>query len=152
MKQILLLKYADISGQVLMLLPLLFAISPGNRPYAAICYLTVGIWQTISCIIVAMSGTRPVAHSRRFFGHVLICVQGLFVAAIILTLAIGLVAMPAGLLFPLTAFCKKLVLTEASFILFLEPVMAIWYAIITLEEIAMLRGALLHRSEIHWKL
>jgi hypothetical protein len=152
MKQILLLKYADIAGQALMLLPLLFIVSPGNSAYAALSYLTVAFWQTMSCVIVVISEAKPVAASRRFYGHVMVCFYGLFVAVMLLTLAIDLLPPAAGLLSPVTSFCKKVVLTEASFVLFLEPVMAIWYAVITLEEITKLRLALRHRAEIHWKL
>ena len=41
---------------------------------------------------------------------------------------------------------------EAEAMLVVAPIMAVWYAGITVDEILTLRNALQHRSEIHWKL
>jgi hypothetical protein len=153
MKQILFWKYADIAGQALMLLPLLYLFSPLHRDWAFTGYFSVGAWQTLSCVITAAAGAAPVAASRRLYGSLLTGILALFTLCSLAQLSIG-APYPAhgGLLSAIGTLCGGIALVEATFMLFLAPVMAVWYAMITLEEIASLRSALNHRAEIHWKL
>jgi len=153
MKQTLCRKYADLAGQLLMLLPLIFLLSAEHCEYAAICYPSLGIWQALSCGITAASDIKPAAGSRRFYGILLVWILALFSFCSLIAGGIGLIdPVHESYLARVAAGCRNIALTEAAWMVVILPIMAIWYVLITRQEILMLRGALRHRLEIHWKL
>jgi hypothetical protein len=153
MKQILFLKYLDLGGQVLMLFPLLFLLIPGYTHFSFLTYFTVGIWQAMSSGLTAPSGAGSAALSRRFYGLVLRCLLGILATSLILYVPVsGNGYIQSGLPDRLERLTGSILLIECTCLLFLGPVMAVWYAMLTLDELNILRNALHHRAEIHWKL
>jgi hypothetical protein len=49
-------------------------------------------------------------------------------------------------------FFVSMVWLEAYVMIVAGPLMAMWYAWITIEEIVVLNAAIHHRAEVHWKL
>ena len=153
MKQILFWKYTDIAGQMLMLFPLICMVLSGDCGDAFYLYFMVGTWQAISCGVTAMTDIQPVTKSRRYYTKFLLCIIGLLLTCLWLFWSFNPEhlpdrSLPAGI----RHFFGGAILLEALVMLFLGPVMAIWYALITLKEIGLLQEAVRHRAEIHWKL
>ncbi len=146
-------KYADLAIQLLMLLPLIWIVYPERREYALICYFSTAAWQVFSCALTSGSGMQPVASSRRHYSGLMVCLLSIFtVCAIVFLIANAQDAGHNSPFFHAATFSGALLLIEAAVLIFLIPLMTVWYAIITVDEIRTLRNALQHRSEIHWKL
>ncbi len=147
MKQVLFWKYADLTGQALMLLPLLFIVSAEHRMHALNTYYTLGIWQTCSCMIHACSGLRA-GETRRGYNALTRRIMAIIAA----TWLINKLAASGKLLPIFTTLTSTALSVEGIVMLVLWPVMSVWYATICMDEVTRLKASLRHRSEIHWKL
>lgn len=146
MKRFIFRKQADLIGQALMLLPLICLASPETRGYAMLTYFSVGIWQTGSCVLFH---AKSAGADRRSYEATLCWLIGIpFITALL----IGLCALSGHHLDGMESFLGAMLLLEGLCLLLISPFLAIWYARITMDELAALNGALKHRTEIHWKL
>lgn len=143
MKQTLLWKQIDLVGQLVMALPIVCIVSPYSRGYFLLAYLAVGAWQGLSCLLWAMSKSAVRSDARSVVNYVFAGIAGLFLLCVLLTRA----RLPE----PLTDLFTGIAAIEAMAMLFLGPVLAIWYAVITLDEMNRVKGALKHRSELQWR-
>lgn len=142
MKQTLFWKRLDFGGQMLMLLPLLLIASPQSRPYSFLTYFSVGLWQIISCGLTVIV-SAPRSKERRSYERILLSLLGLI--AFVLA---GLWAFGGKGRTPLLQVFGYIRIAELLLVLITGPILAIWYARMTLEELYALR----HRAEVHWKL
>jgi hypothetical protein len=148
MKRVLFWKWFDIVGQGLMVLPLLAIFSDSERAVAMLTYLTVGGWQILSCGINAVISPVPASAERMRYARMLGWVLGIFGGTVFLAWAFTYGGHQYALLETMRIIFFWTALLEACLLLIVGPLMAFWYAGITMDEI----GAIKHREEIHWKL
>lgn len=151
MKELLFWRRIDFAGQMLMLLPLITIIFPQSREYAFFVYLTLGSWHLMSCIINAIIKPKPAAESRNLFNRFAVVILGLFSICVLIAITADSVTY-GSFTESIGDACATIALMEAYLMLIGGPIMAIWYFAITLEEIKLVKDALQHRTEVHWKL
>lgn len=149
MKRMIFRKYADLAGQVLMLFPLLALLPACNCPALAFgSYATVGLWQTVSYVLTATSSIDQGCSQRRIYGRMIRYAAGAVCLFTGLGLSVYISAIPEALRERISFIC----IADGTVLLIAAPLIAFWYAAITIREILLYRHLVHHRSEIHWKL
>lgn len=150
MKQALILKYADLGGQLLMLFPLLGAGGNSISDRLFWTYCSVGSWQLLSLVVhlaLSPAGVERRRKYTRLLGSLAVMLLiGAAFAGIDYILNgpqdMGSIATIGGwFVFPVLVV-----------LMFGSPFFAAWYFTIGLNEIRALHAATQHRREIHWKL
>jgi hypothetical protein len=151
MKEILFWRRLDFAGQMLMLLPLVAVVSPAGRGYAGFVYLTLGVWHLVSTIVNAVIKPRLSVPARKSFNIAAAWILGIFVTCIVGILLTERVP-DQSIWDGIGRACTGIAWVEACMMLVGGPMMAIWYFSITIDEIQLVKKAINHRSEVHWKL
>ncbi len=150
MKASFLLKYLDLAGQLLMLFPLgrSTGLSWNN---ILLAYCTLGAWQVLSFLLNQLG--NPGSRARRA-GYAWV-LKILACTALFSLLCSGLgfwLGQDPGLAGNIGILGIYILILFLIVLLFLAPVLAIWYFGICLCELRNMHAAGRHRREIHWKL
>jgi hypothetical protein len=152
MKNAMILKSADLIGQVLMLVPpIVLGIGVNHDMFFGL-YFTVGGWQALSCLVTRLVQGKTINVARRRYERTLTWVIIVFVVCYFVGGGLQLLDMQlkTGILNGVSAVLLWGYLIEAVVMLVAGPIMAFAYACITWEEIMVLRRNIKLRHELQW--